>query len=84
MTKTITFFNPHRGTTLGTWTLNDDGTITAESNVADILEAALRVSDGDHAAAWERYRSWSNGYVSSQENEAPTTLDAILGTRPTI
>lgn len=69
--RTIIFYNPWTEEPVGTWTLNDDGSIDASPGVADILDVTLnRTTVGD---AWAQYASWSNGYLASIEEVAADT-----------
>lgn len=65
----IVFFDPHAEKVIGSWIL-DGGTIKADARTENILTAALRRSSP--AEAWERYRSWTNGYVASYEVDDET------------
>lgn len=73
MKATILFYNPHTEAEIGRWTrTTEDGRdeVTADLAVQDVLTAAHRRGDSVDEL-WERYSSWSNGYVASVIEESP-------------
>lgn len=63
-----------RGRNLGTVTLHDDATVTADNeDVEDVFSSFALVRNLSRAEAFEQFDGWSNGYAVVAKEPWPET-----------